>query len=716
MSKSEQVSLFDAIESSEVNLSVQERIEQLRREIEQHTYNYYVLDAPTISDSAFDSLMRELQKLEKEHPEFLDPSSPTQRVGGAVDSSQFSAVVHEQRMYSLDNAMSLEELDAWMDRVESSLGYLPSLVAELKIDGSSIALSYEEGKLVRAATRGDGTTGEDVTVNVRTVNDVPLRMLEPGLVDVLADKLEVRGEIYMPKKSFEFLNKQNHALGKPAFANPRNAAAGSLRQKDPSVTKSRDLATFMYAIADQRAISAQGQWELLQWLKRSGFHVNPDVQQCSTRSEVHEFCKKCLDMRSDLPYDIDGVVVKIDSFALQDELGFTARAPRWAIAYKFPPEEKTTILRDITVQVGRTGACTPVAELDPVLVAGSVVSRATLHNEDEVQRKDVRIGDTVIVRKAGDVIPEILGPIKNLRPHNSSVWKMPASCPSCGSALVREAGEAAYRCVAIDCPAQAYERLIHWASRDALDIEGLGEEIIKQLIDHAYVKDVADFYELNFETLSTLETGRKNKQGEAVVLGGVIASKILEQISLSKTKDFSRVLFGLGIRHVGKTTAQMLCKIYPNIDALNKASVDELSRIEGIGLIMAQSIRSFLDNPDNKRVIARLLALGFTMQETVSELQKPQTLTGFTFVLTGTLVESGLSRNEAGDALKEFGAKVTGSVSKKTSYVVCGMDAGSKRDKAISLGVPILNEGQFLELIKEGSIDNALAVSSDGIF
>ncbi len=715
MGDNEQMRLVGEEAQADAELSVGERIERLRKEIEKHTYNYYVLDAPTISDAAFDSLMRELQELERAHPEFLDPASPTQRVGGAVDASQFSAVVHEQRMYSLDNAMSLEELDAWMDRVEAALGYLPSLVAELKIDGSSIALSYENGRLVRAATRGDGTTGEDVTVNVRTVNDVPLRMRAEGLNGTTRPKLELRGEIYMPKKSFESLNVQNHALGKASFANPRNAAAGSLRQKDPKVTRNRDLSTFMYAIADERAISADGQWDLLQWLKQAGFHVNPDVRRCANREEVRAFCRKCLDMRSDLPYDIDGVVVKVDSFSLQEELGFTARAPRWAIAYKFPPEEKTTLLRDITVQVGRTGACTPVAELEPVLVAGSVVARATLHNEDEVQRKDVRIGDTVIVRKAGDVIPEILGPIQSLRPSHASVWHMPADCPSCGSPLVREEGEAAYRCVSLDCPAQAHERLVHWASRDALDIEGLGDELIRQLIEQGKVRDVADFYELDFETLSCLDTGRTNKQGEAIVVGGVVAAKVLEQITLSKKKDFSRVLFGLGIRHVGKTTAQMLCKVHPSLDSLNSASVEELSAIEGIGQIMAQSIRSFLDNPDNKRVMSRLVELGFTMRESVDDNELPQTLAGLTFVLTGTLVESGMSRNEAGDALKAFGAKVTGSVSKKTSYVVCGMDAGSKRDKALSLGVPVLNEAQFIKLIKEGSLEDALAVASDGI-
>ncbi len=698
---------------SDLNQSVSEetlaeRVLRLRHEIEYHTHRYYVLDDPEISDSAFDSLMRELKDIEDAHPELRDPSSPTQRVGGEI-GNQFEPVVHERRMYSLDNAMNFEELDAWMERTEAALGSFVPLVCELKIDGSSLALTYEQGKLVRAATRGDGTTGEDVTVNVRTVHDVPLRLMDKGYKGVREGipSIELRGEIYMPKSSFDSLNKQAEALGTKTFANPRNAAAGSLRQKDPSVTAERDLSTFMYAIAREASIEASSQWELLSWLRECGCHVNPDVRLCTSASEVHEFCRECLEKRSDLPYEIDGVVVKVNSFALQEELGFTARAPRWAIAYKFPPEEKTTILRDITVQVGRTGACTPVAELDPVLVAGSTVSRATLHNEDEVQRKDVRIGDTVIIRKAGDVIPEVLRPILSLRPEHAQVWKMPATCPSCGSPLVREEGEAAYRCVSLDCPAQAQERLMHWASRGALDIEGMGEELIGKLIEADLLHDVADFYQLTFDQLEQLDMGRTNIKGESIVLGPVMAKKLIEAIEDSKKRTLSNVVFGLGIRHVGKTMAQTITRVYPSMHELRQAQVDDLANIEGVGVIIAQSIHDFLHNDTNLQVIKRLADVGVPMTQEVETPSVPQTLEGMTFVLTGTLVESGLTRDEAGEKLKAYGAKVSSSVSKKTSYVICGEAAGSKRTKAESLGVPILTERDFLELIETGLVPSS---------
>lgn len=705
-----------SLESSEESLA--SRVLRLRREIEYHTHRYYVLDDPEISDAAFDSLMRELIALEEAHPNLKDPSSPTQRVGGAV-GNQFQAVAHETRMYSLDNAMDLEELDAWMDRTEAALGTLPALVCELKIDGSSLALTFEDGTLVRAATRGDGTTGEDVTVNVRTVKDVPLRLMEAGAADVLPNmpSIEVRGEIYMPKKSFEALNAAAHEMGKSAFANPRNAAAGSLRQKDASITASRDLSTFMYAIARPASIQAAGQWEMLSWLRACGFHVNPDVKRCTTREEVRAFCRACLEKRTSLPYEIDGVVVKVDSFALQEELGYTARAPRWAIAYKFPPEEKTTLLRAITIQVGRTGALTPVAELDPVLVAGSTVARATLHNEDEVRRKDVRVGDTVIVRKAGDVIPEVLGPILSLRPEGAVEWTMPATCPSCGSAVVREAGEAAYRCVSIDCPAQAHERLVHWASRGALDIEGMGEEIIARLLDCGVLSDVADYYELTQETLENLDMGRVNSKGEAIVLGSVVASKLMTALEVSKTRGLARVLFGLGIRHVGKTMAEQLVKAHPSMDALKAATVEELASVDGVGSIIAQSLHDFFATEENLAVLERLRAAGVTMEEEATGNVKPQTLSGLTFVLTGSLVESGLTRTEAGDMLKAYGAKVSGSVSKKTSYVVCGEAAGSKRTKALELGVPVLTEQDFLRIAETGMIPSAEGQASGvGLF
>lgn len=684
------------------------RAEALRREIEHHSYQYYALDAPTISDAAFDSLMRELREIEAAHPELVTASSPTQRVGGYV-GEQFAPVVHERRMYSLDNAMDLDELDEWMERTaEACGGSPPPLCCELKIDGSSIALTYEDGVLVRAATRGDGTTGEDVTVNMRTVRDVPLRLRDEARAAIApgVETLELRGEVYMPKKSFEALNAAAEEEGRAPFANPRNAAAGSLRQKDPAVTKMRDLSTFMYAIADDAALEVEGQWELLQWLRKAGFHVNPDVRLCTTAEEVRGFCRECLDRRESLPYEIDGVVVKVNDFARQRAMGFTARAPRWAIAFKFPPEEKTTLLRDITVQVGRTGALTPVAELTPVVVAGSTVARATLHNLDEVHRKDVRVGDTVIVRKAGDVIPEVLGPVLSLRSPEARIWEMPSVCPSCGSPVVRDPGEVAFRCISIDCPAQALERLLHWASRGALDIDGMGEEIVSRLVESGRVADVADYYSLSEEELASLDMGRVKADGEPVRLGHTVAKKLVAAIEASKGRSFARVLFGLGIRHVGKTTAEAIAAAYPSMDALSAAGEDELAGIYGVGPKVAHGMWLFFRTPDNTSVIERLRAAGVTMADEAVAVgeEVPQVLAGLTFVLTGTLAHSGMTRDEAGARLKAMGAKVSGSVSKKTSFVVAGENAGSKYDKAVALDVPVLDEAQLLNLLETGEV------------
>ena len=687
------------------------RIEALRREIEHHSYLYYAQDAPSISDAAFDSLMRELRELEAAHPELVDPASPTQRVGGYV-GEQFSAVRHARRMYSLDNAMDLGELDAWIDRVTEAFGRMVPVVCELKIDGSSIALAYDEGKLVRAATRGDGTTGEDVTANMRTVKDVPLRLRAEALASLVdpAAPVELRGEVYMPKSSFESLNVAAEANGRAAFANPRNAAAGSLRQKDPSVTAGRDLSTFLYAVADERALRVDGQWELLAWLREAGFHVNPDVELCETREAVHAFCERAVARREDLPYEIDGVVVKVNSFSQQESMGYTARAPRWAIAFKFPPEEKTTLLRDITVQVGRTGKLTPVAEMNPVLVAGSTVARATLHNEDEVLRKDVRVGDTVIVRKAGDVIPEVLGPVLSLRPADAQPWSMPKECPSCGSPVVREDGEADYRCISIDCPAQALERLLHWASRSAMDIDGMGEEIVRRLVESGRVSDVADYYTLDEVELAQLQTGRTNKEGEPICLGQTIAKKLVAAIDESRTRPFARPLFGLGMRHVGKTMAETLARAFPSMNALMAATEEQLAAVDGVGPKIAHSTYLFLRTPDNVQVIERLAKHGVRLADDVDAQAAdalPQMLEGLTFVLTGSLTQSGMKRDEAGAALKARGAKVSGSVSKKTSFVVAGEAAGSKYDKAVALGVPVLDEAALLHIIETGEAPTA---------
>ena len=693
-------SLFDEEENA------RQRIEALRDEINRHTYLYYVKDAPEISDGAFDSLVHELRELEAAWPRFYDANSPTQRVGGAV-GDQFAPVVHEARMYSLDDAMNLEELDAWMDRTQEALGEFPEMVCELKIDGSGIALTYADGALAQAATRGDGTTGEDVTVNIRTIRDVPLRLRPEGREGLArSGSFEVRGEVYMAKASFERLNQAAQGAGKQPFANPRNAAAGSLRQKDASITAHRELSTYIYAIADEGAVRADNQYDFLCWLGQCGFHVNPDVQLCGSRGEVRAFCEKALQRRDSLPYEIDGVVVKVNSFALQRRLGYTSRAPRWAMAYKFPPEEKTTELLDITVQVGRTGVLTPVAELEPVSVAGSTVSRATLHNEDEVHRKDVRIGDTVIVRKAGDVIPEVLGPVLPLRPEGAAVWHMPRECPSCGSPVVREEGEVAFRCISIDCPAQAQERLVHWASRGALDIDGMGEEVVRSLIAAGRLRDVADYYSLDEQELALLDMGRVNKDGDPIRLGATVAKKLAAQIDQSRHASFGRVLFGLGIRHVGKTMAEAIAAAYPTMEQLEAAAEEELAQVEGVGPKIAHGLYEFFRTPQNIEVIRRLRKFGVTMAVDIEDVEEllPQTLAGLTFVLTGTLAQSGMTRDEAAEALKARGAKVSGSVSKKTSFVVAGEAAGSKYDKAVALGVPVLDEAQLLETIRTGEV------------
>ena len=704
----EQQNLFSGEELAGQTSDPAARIEALRREIEHNSYLYYALDAPAISDGAFDSLMHELRALEAKHPELIDPSSPTQRVGGYV-GEQFAPIQHERRMYSLDDAMDAGELDEWLGRVEDFFGEIPPLVCELKIDGSSVAFTFENGRLLKAATRGDGTTGEDITVNVRTVRDVPLRLRDEALSAIrdTEEPIELRGECYMPKSSFESLNAAAEANGKSGFANPRNAAAGSLRQKDPQVTAHRDLSTFVYAVGDERKLALDTQWDLLQWLKRAGFHVNPDIELVHSAEEVHAFCERSLERRNALPYEIDGVVVKVNSFAQQEAMGYTARAPRWAIAFKFPPEEKTTLLRDITVQVGRTGKLTPVAELDPVRVAGSTVARATLHNEDEVRRKDVRVGDTIIVRKAGDVIPEILGPVPSLRPADAQPWEMPRVCPSCQSPVVREEGEVDYRCISIDCPAQAAERLIHWASRGAMDIDGMGEEIIGRLIESGRVTDVADYYTLDVVELSMLDMGRVNKDGAPIRLGETVAKKLVAAIDESRTRPLARPLFGLGIRHVGKTMAEALAAAFPSIDALMAASEEELAAVEGVGPKIARCVYLFFRTPDNVAVIDRLRKHGVSLEDDVqaaAEDALPQTLAGLTFVLTGSLTQSGMTRDEAGAALKARGARVSGSVSKKTSYVVAGEAAGSKYDKAIALGVPVLDEDALLRILETGEV------------
>ena len=688
------------------------RIARLRAEITLHQRLYYEEDEPSISDGAYDSLMRELQALEDKHPELVTSDSPTQIVGGHA-TQRFAPVTHDQRIYSLDNAMDLDELDAWIERTVGTLGHTPRFVCELKIDGSSISLTYNAGVLTQAATRGDGTTGEDITANAMTVADIPRLLADDAVTQLPTDApVEFRGEVFMPKERFDKLNEQiidEYSLSHDdvskakIFANPRNAAAGSIRQKDPSITRRRGLETFIYAVARPEQIPATGQWELLDFLRSCGFNVNPNVKLCESAEQVRTFCLEAIEKRNALPYEIDGVVVKVDSFAEQAELGFTTRAPRWAIAFKFPPEEVTTILQDIVVQVGRTGVLTPVAEFIPVRVAGSVVARATLHNIDEVRRRNVRVGDTVIIRKAGDVIPEVVGPVLDLRPVDAVPFGMPETCPSCGAPVYADEDSPAVRCVSAECPAQLQARLEHWASRNAMDIDGLGPEVIGRLLDSRLVSDVADYYSLGEDELALLDMDRLNKDGEPIRLGRTMAAKLLAQIEESKGRGLARVLHGLSIRNVGKTVAETLVKRYPTIDALAAATEEELSEIGGIGPVIAASIVQFLQLEANRALIENLREAGVVLEADLSEA-KPQTLAGLTFVLTGSL--EGIVRSEAEARLKEFGAKASGSVSKKTSYVVAGENAGSKLTKARELGIPILDQAALERILETGIVED----------
>lgn len=691
------------------------RAAELNRILNHAAYAYYALDNPELTDAEFDRLLIELQQLEAAYPELVTEDSYTQRVGGYV-SEQFEPVQHAARMYSMDDAMNLEELDAWLSRTDEALGASPTnpvaYTCELKIDGLGVALTYRDGQFVRAATRGDGSTGENVTANVLTISDVPREFALAGLEQVenrgLNQSIEVRGEVYMPKHSFIRLNEDADAAGKQPFANPRNAAAGSLRQKDPKITAHRDLETFIYAVADEGPLDVHSQWEFLNWLRSCGFNVNPHARRCLSAQEVHDFCAQALEQRGDLNYDIDGVVVKVDSFASQEALGFTSRAPRWAIAFKFPPEEKQTVLREIRIQVGRTGVLTPVAEFDPVTVAGSTIARATLHNLDEIRRKNVRAGDTIIVHKAGDVIPEVVGPVLSLRPADAVEFQMPTTCPSCGSPVIQEEGEVAFRCVSIDCPAQAVERLIHWGSRKAMDIDGLGDELINRMVEEGVLSDVADFYDkLTEETLANMPTGRvydtdtaDHLSGDSIPVGHTIAKKVMAKVEESKTRGLGRVLFGIGMRHVGANVAELLAQEFGSIQALATAPVEKIAEIPGIGPKIAESVHEFFSIPENVAVIERLRQAGVVLEEEKPENELPQTLAGLTFVLTGTLEH--FTRDEAGAQLKAMGAKVSGSVSKKTSFVVAGEAAGSKLTKAESLGVPVLDEAALQQILETG--------------
>lgn len=717
-----QDNLFDLMDDAPADAPVDavERVNELRATLQRARDQYYLEDAPELPDAVYDSLNRELADLENRYPSLKTVDSPTQTVGGGV-AEQFAPSQHQHRMYSLDDAMDLDELDEWLARTREAVGHSLSYCCELKIDGSSIALTYDRGTLVRAATRGDGSVGENVTANILQVKDVPRHLsIESGAMG-FSQPIEVRGEVYMPRSSFERLNdaislendeimlynaeidageRTGRKLAlKKSFANCRNAAAGSLRQKDSSVTAQRDLATFIYAIAETTQLGVTSQHEFLEWLRTAGFSVNPNIRVVDSEAAVHEFCKSALEHRGDLDYDIDGVVVKVDDFAIQAELGFTAKAPRWAIAFKFPPEEKTTILRNVAVQVGRTGVLTPVAEFDPTTVDGSVVSRATLHNYDELARKDVRIGDTIIIHKAGDVIPEVVGAVLSLRPPEARIPEVPVTCPSCGSPVFRDG--AFLRCDSAECPAQLQTRLEHWVSRGAMDIDGLGTKIIENLVASGLVKDAVDFYKLDVATLAEVSTGDEKKDGSPRVFGTRNATKAIEQIEASKQRPFESVLFAIGIRNIGKTTAEALARAFKTMDALMEASEVQLCQVDGIGEVVAQGVEEFFDTKDNRDFIERLREVGLQMAIDESDA-KPQTLAGLTFVLTGSLEH--YDRATAEELLRAYGAKASGSVSKKTSYVVAGPGAGSKLRKAEELGVPVLDEDALVKIIETGEV------------
>jgi len=663
------------------------RAEELRAELDEHSHRYYVLDDPTVSDAEFDLLLRELLDLEAEHPELVTPDSPTQRPGGAP-AATFAAVTHDVRMMSLDNAFDRAELDAWFERITKLVPDPVRFVGEPKLDGLAMSLLYVDGRLVRGATRGDGVTGEDVTPNVLTITDIPRRLEGKGL----PARMEVRGEVFMPLDAFAALNRRQGDAGERLFANPRNAAAGSLRQKDARVTASRALSFFAYQVEAAGGVAlGASHHETLAWLRARGLPVNPHIEELATIDAVADFCGRIEAQRHSLGYEIDGAVVKVDDLGQRAEMGFTSKAPRWAIAYKFPPEEKTTLLRDIMVSIGRTGRATPYAVMEPVFVGGSTVEFATLHNQDEVARKDVRPGDTVIVRKAGDVIPEVVGPILAKRPKRTKPWAFPSTCPSCGGPLVRLDAEIDAHCVNVDCAAQRVARIVFFAGRSSMDIEGLGEERVRQFVDAGLLADPADVYALTVERLLPIER-MAQKSAENLVAG----------IEASKGRGLARVLVGLGIRHFGPTASQAAARAFGDLDRLQAASVEELTAVDGIGPVIAQSVVAFFATEHNHHVLEKLRAAGVDLTSPMAApaVAADGPLVGMTFVLTGTL--DGITRDAAQAEIEARGGKVTGSVSKKTSYVVAGASPGSKLAKAEQLGVQVLDDAGFARLLADG--------------
>ncbi len=660
------------------------KMKELKEQLEEYGYHYYVLDQPKVPDAEYDRLLQELVHLEEAYPELATDDSPTMRIGGEP-ASAFKKVTHRVPMMSLSNAFSADDLRSFDRRVRQAVGEQVSYVCELKFDGLAISLTYENGSLVRGATRGDGTTGEEITSNLRTIPSIPLRLKKPV-------SIEVRGEAYMPKQSFERLNEAKEQAGEEKFANPRNAAAGSLRQLDPKIAAKRNLAMFAYSIGELRGQTITSHHQGLALLDDLGFKVNKEATVCETIDEVIAFTEKWVENRHELPYEIDGIVIKVNDLAQHETLGFTAKSPRWATAYKFPAEEVMTTLHKIELNVGRTGVVTPTAVLEPVVVAGTTVKRASLHNEDLIREKDVKLGDTVIVKKAGDIIPEVVAVITEKRTGKEIDFHMPTECPECDSELDRIEGEVALRCLNPKCPAQIREGLIHFVSRNAMNIDGLGEKVISQLFSHQLIADVADLYTLDRDELLALE-----RMGEKSV------DNLLDAIHRSKDNSLERLLFGLGIRFVGAKAAKTLALAFDSMDRLRQASVDELLSINEIGEKMADSIVSYFDKPEVDELLEKLKQAEVNMQYTgarpvLEQSDHESPFSGKTIVLTGKL--SHWNRKEAQEKIEALGGTVTGSVSKKTDIVIAGEDAGSKQKKAESLGITIWTEAEFVQTME----------------
>ena len=667
-----------------VNGTAKKEVEKLRQRIRHHEYLYYVLDEPEISDAAFDKLMNRLKEMEAEHPELTTSDSPSVRVGGAPREG-FQTVRHARPMMSLDNAFSYDALKAWDKRVREAAGRATiEYIAEHKFDGLSISLQYEDGVLVRGVTRGDGTTGEEVTPNVKTIRSVPLRVDTAVLKKAkLGVDFEVRGEVMMTKKAFEALNKQQEEIGGKIFVNPRNSAAGAVRVLDPRITAARKLDFFAYYLYVDGKVPFPKHSQSLQALQQMYFRASLDWKLCDGIDAVIDYCTGWDDKREKLPYEIDGVVIKVNDTGLQSELGFTSKAPRWAIAYKYPARQEQTVVKDIVVQVGRTGTLTPVAMMDPVQVGGVTVSRSTLHNMDEIERLGLQIGDTVLIERAGEVIPHVLKVVKEGRDRRP--FKMPAKCPVCNSAIHKAEGEVAYRCVNAACPAKLKESLQHYAGRHAMNIDGLGEKIVDQLVEKGMVRDVADLYALKLDEVAELER-----------LGEKSAQNLLGEIAASKKQPLSRLIYALGIRFVGERTGQLLAGHFSSLEELEKAKTEDLENVQEVGPKVAEAITEFFSEAANRNLIKKLSKAGVRPTAERREM-KSQNLAGKTFVFTGGLANR--SREDAGESVQQHGGKVSGSVSKKTDYVVVGTDPGSKYDKAKELGVTILTEAEFEKLI-----------------